>query len=355
MPRLSRSDLLSAVVLAAVFAVSAYGCIAFTAVHERVASLWIPNALAIGSLLRNPLRPAAVTILTCAIANVLVNLLVDDSLPLASALALANAVEIVVVVWLLRSLCGMSPDLGSGRTVMFVVSAAVVGALASSLVAGFAFAPLGTLPSLAKMQAWLFADSLSILVLLPVVLIGIDAWRDRRWPPRDGAQRWLAIVAIVLVGTVLVFGQSRFPFLFLVSPLIVYATFSGGMLGTAVAVLIVTIVAIFATAMNSGPITLVIGGDHARILAIQTFLAANVLMGLPIAALLSAKRRAHDDAVRARDYAQEILDNVSEVIFRTDEVGRWTMLNPAWEELTGFTLRESIGSPIHTSLHPDDR
>ncbi|WP_341525733.1 EAL domain-containing protein [Nostoc sp. UHCC 0302] len=43
------------------------------------------------------------------------------------------------------------------------------------------------------------------------------------------------------------------------------------------------------------------------------------------------------------------------VFFQTNPSGVWTFLNPAWTEITGFTLAESIGKSFLSYVHPDDR
>ncbi len=40
---------------------------------------------------------------------------------------------------------------------------------------------------------------------------------------------------------------------------------------------------------------------------------------------------------------RSVVDNIKEVIFQTDQEGCWTFLNPAWTEMTGFTVEESLG------------
>ncbi|MBO0350192.1 PAS domain S-box protein, partial [Phormidium pseudopriestleyi FRX01] len=40
---------------------------------------------------------------------------------------------------------------------------------------------------------------------------------------------------------------------------------------------------------------------------------------------------------------RSVVDNIKEVIFQTDEKGCWTFLNPAWTDMTGFTVEESLG------------
>lgn len=57
---------------------------------------------------------------------------------------------------------------------------------------------------------------------------------------------------------------------------------------------------------------------------------------------------------RAR-LAESVLDNLKEVVFQTDASGRWTFLNPAWEELTGHAVQDSLGKPFLNFLWPEDR
>ncbi|WP_422126808.1 EAL domain-containing protein [Thioalkalivibrio sulfidiphilus] len=51
---------------------------------------------------------------------------------------------------------------------------------------------------------------------------------------------------------------------------------------------------------------------------------------------------------------REVIEHVSEVIFRTDHQGRWTLLNPAWEELTGYSIAESLGRPVSEFVSAED-
>jgi PAS domain S-box-containing protein len=43
------------------------------------------------------------------------------------------------------------------------------------------------------------------------------------------------------------------------------------------------------------------------------------------------------------------------VIFQTDTARRLTFLNPAWTEITGLSLYESLGKRFLELIHPDDR
>ncbi|MGB6166749.1 MAG: PAS domain S-box protein, partial [Geitlerinemataceae cyanobacterium] len=46
------------------------------------------------------------------------------------------------------------------------------------------------------------------------------------------------------------------------------------------------------------------------------------------------------------------INSVQEVIFQTDKTGRWTFLSPAWEEITGFSIEESLNAYFFDFIYP---
>ena len=54
------------------------------------------------------------------------------------------------------------------------------------------------------------------------------------------------------------------------------------------------------------------------------------------------KRLAEKIETSERQYRTAV-DSLNEVIFRTDKNGIWTFLNPAWTEITGFSIEDSLG------------
>ena len=68
------------------------------------------------------------------------------------------------------------------------------------------------------------------------------------------------------------------------------------------------------------------------------------------------QRQQVEAALREREEQyRSVVDNVKEVIFQTDVNGLWTFLNPAWTEITGFAIADSIGTLFLDYVHPDDR
>ncbi|GMT97585.1 hypothetical protein KH5H1_17040 [Corallococcus caeni] len=52
---------------------------------------------------------------------------------------------------------------------------------------------------------------------------------------------------------------------------------------------------------------------------------------------------------------RQVIDTLQEVVFQTDTERNWVFLNPAWTEVTGFPVEESLGRSALDFVHPDDR
>lgn len=67
-----------------------------------------------------------------------------------------------------------------------------------------------------------------------------------------------------------------------------------------------------------------------------------------------SKRMAEKIATSEREY-RTVVDSLKEIVFRIDVQGVWTFLNPAWSEITGFPVEESIGQGALQYIYPSDR
>ena len=57
---------------------------------------------------------------------------------------------------------------------------------------------------------------------------------------------------------------------------------------------------------------------------------------------------------RERKY-RELVETINEVIFTADDVGRLIFLNAAWEDVSGYTVEESLKRDLAEFIHPDLR
>ncbi|WP_261220491.1 PAS domain S-box protein [Ancylothrix sp. D3o] len=59
--------------------------------------------------------------------------------------------------------------------------------------------------------------------------------------------------------------------------------------------------------------------------------------------------------VESENKYRSVVEQVKEIIFTRDAAGTWTFLNPAWSEITGFSVEETLGTNFIDYIHPEDR
>jgi PAS domain S-box-containing protein len=71
---------------------------------------------------------------------------------------------------------------------------------------------------------------------------------------------------------------------------------------------------------------------------------------------LCIERKRSAEALDASEVKyRAVVESIKEVIFQIDREGRWTFLNRAWSEITGFHISKSLGKSFVDFIHPDDR
>ncbi|MDR3666113.1 MAG: PAS domain-containing sensor histidine kinase [Ignavibacteriaceae bacterium] len=83
--------------------------------------------------------------------------------------------------------------------------------------------------------------------------------------------------------------------------------------------------------------------------------SGKVIWAACISTNLTALKKAENALGESKINYKRVVDNVKDVIFETDAQGLWKFLNPAWEEITGFSVDESIGKLFLDYVHPEDR
>lgn len=341
--------------IAGAFGALAWAGITLTREEGRIAALWLPNAMLFAFLVQPLKADARRLVPACFVANVAAALAIGDPPMLAIGLALANTVEVLIAVYLLRRFGLTSPDVTRlGELARLVVAGGLVAPLISaSLATGVIGLSAGVLDP-AVWRTWFAADALGMVIAAPVLLVLMRAkdraiWNGATLPD---AVATLLGVALVCAG---LFAQTSYPLLFLAIPAVVLAAFRLGAGGASASVVLVAMISAVAMALDLGPITLVKGGTDAKLLVLQLFLGASFLSALPVAAAIAGQRRAaarlHDsEALRA-----SITDNIREVVFRADRAGRWVFLNPEWERITGRRVAECLGRPVQDLIAAEDR
>lgn len=94
-----------------------------------------------------------------------------------------------------------------------------------------------------------------------------------------------------------------------------------------------------------------------RVLSFAAIIGITVILQHQFGGRLRASL-AESEAARAAIAESEarhrrVVEELEEVVFRTNLEGRWTLLNPAWTRITGRPVEDSLGQPATASLSPD--
>ena len=348
-------SVVSVVLTALLFGVLAWGGVVLTRDESRVAAVWLPNAVLVAILLRGRGLGDLAFLPAAFAANIVANVYAGDEFARAISLSLVNSLEVLVVWFGMWRLNLRRPDMSRLPDLLsFCAVAGIVAPVASGLSALAILGAPDAASAWSMFHGWAVADGLGLLLVTPTILIFADAWKTRRRPTRHEVAEWLTLFTAGTAVSISVFSQTTYPFLFAVIPVVVLHAFWQGSVGTALSVVKISIIASIATAFDDGPIHLVKGSLGDQLFALQAFLATCFAVGLPVAAMLKSRDLISDELRERRDFADFILQNVGDVIFRTDAAGRWTFLNAEWEKLTGFTVDQSLGWPTTKLLTPVD-
>ena len=331
--------------IAALFGVLAWGAIVLTRDEERLAAVWVANAVVAVMLLPGNVARAAATLAAVFAVAVAVNLALDFTPMHAAGLALANTLEIGIAVFGMWHFRLARPDMAQFHDLAtFCLVAGVVAPLASSVVAVIALDPQTLPAAFAMLWRWTFTDGLGMIIVGPALLIFRETWAHRRRPSMREAIEWTAIVAIGTAITVWVFAFAKIPVAFMVTPVVIAHAFRLGMLGTAVSLVKIATIAMICTWLGRGPIVMVGGTVATKLQLLQAFLAVSFAIGLPIAAALAGRERILAELRESEARFRRLADAAPTAIFRTDAQRRLTYVNPAWSRLTGIPRDEATSA-----------
>ena len=351
-PASRRKSLLGMCAIVTVFGLLAYLGATLTRDASNIAAVWLPNALLVAALLRG--RSNGVLLIAASFAvNILANYLVGDPLSRSMALSAVNSLEIIIAVTVMRRIGRPFPDMTNfSDLTAFCIVGAIIAPVPAGFVAALVLSPNAFDPSI--WVTWAMTDALGMLLIAPFIWIALDAFRQRTFPSPTRVADWLLTLSGGTLVIGMVFTQTGLPLLYLITPMVVLSAFRLGSFGAAVVTLIAAAIATVATSGDVGPIALISTGVSHRLHMLQGFLVVNFCVSLPVAAALAGRDSIARDLEESREFNLSILDNMREVVFKTDAQGRWVFLNPAWQKMTGFNAAESIGWRTTKLLHPDD-
>ena len=279
----------------------AWGAVLFSRDDGRIAALWPLNAFVVVVLLRRPRREWPLILSAMLAGNLSANFAVGDGVIRAVLLAGGNLSEVTVIAWFLgrQSRVRLSRRSGLFR----FMRASIVGCGVSVVFATTALVITGGNPPLEGALLWVAAHFLGLMVFAPpfsTVLEGraLKVLRDQ--PVRSAAL--LSAVLLIVAPTLI---QTQFPLLFVAPVVLVFVCFQLELAATAMAMLVVAMLAVLITLAGFGPISSVEGSLALKVFILQFYLGCLSLMSLTVAGAVAERRGLIRRLTKARRTAQE--------------------------------------------------
>lgn len=275
----------------AMFALVAWCGITFTREEGRIAALWFPNAMLLVILLRSQPTTIIPLLLAALAGNIVANLVSGDDWNVALGLGLANQIEMLAMLFLLGRTRCIPIDFSDYRQIATFAGVALAAAGIAGVAAVAILDPGRPADAIGLWWKWTRADALGLVILVPAISILCDYWARRHELTRAMLKEAAILVSAGSALSFYTFWQKDYPFLFLDAPLVIIYALRLGLVGNALAIINLAIIATIATAFGHGPIHLVDGTLGEKVMVLQIFLASSFAVGLPVAALLRERMR----------------------------------------------------------------
>lgn len=258
-----------------------------------IAAFFPPAGVSVAAMLLTRRRLWPVIVAAIVLGELLIDLRNGFTVPFSADLALANAVEPLVGASLVRAGCHGAPDLRRLRDLMiYVAGAAVAGPLVGGIVGSGTAWRLGGATWMNEILGGFAGDAISVLVVGTPILL----WRKQSCIIRSRSLETVAILAATAMLSIVGFGTNIPPGA-TVLPILALAALRLGMLGTALAGLLVASIGTFLTRSHDGLIT-----DMNTRVSTEVALAQILITALVLTAMIIAQEVARRTcAVQERD------------------------------------------------------
>lgn len=291
--------------IAVLYILAARAGLQFGAVSGFAALVWPPTGIALAALLLGGYRLWPGIFLGALVANAWTG----APIPVALGIATGNTLEALVGVYALRRLPDFRLSLDRVRdAIALILLAAGLSTLVSATIGVTSLHLGGIVPrgQIAETwRAWWLGDAMGALLVAPAVLVWVT--RPPGIPPSRRLLEASALTILMIIFSLLIFmlsensngGLSSYPYVSL--PLLIWAAIRFGQHGAVSMTLLVSIIAVWGTAIGQGPF--VHPTLHDSLFALQTFLGLTAATFLILGASTSERDRVRNDLSAAHDVA----------------------------------------------------
>jgi diguanylate cyclase (GGDEF)-like protein/PAS domain S-box-containing protein len=317
-----------------------------------VTIMWPSNGLLIGVLLCGRRRHWPAYLAVGFAVDLGINLALSFAFWVSAYLACCNMLEVVIAAALMYRTVSPKPDLTQRKQLISLLLYGVLVAPAiASLLAQLNTSGANSLPLFTSFKRWFTADALGVAVMTPLYLSFIER---ERFPGRSRLEV-AGLLTILCAATVGVFWQTQLPLLFLLLPLLLILGVRLRLAGSALGLLIVSIVGGFLTIQGHGPVALVrFGSATTHDLLLQFFVAISMLMLYIVEVVIAERERLQIHLTASETLFRLLAEASNDVIVLAGLSGERRYVSPAVNTVLGWQPEELIGGTYHQIVHSED-
>jgi diguanylate cyclase (GGDEF)-like protein/PAS domain S-box-containing protein len=317
-----------------------------------VTILWPTNGLLLGILLCTPRRQWPVYLAVGFVIDLVTNLSLSFYFWPSTYFAGCNMLEAGLAAVLMYRSISPKPDLTQRRQLVRLILYGVLLAPAvATFCAQFNPAVARSVPLFVSFKLWFIADALGIAVMTPLYL----SFHQKR---RFSGRSWLEVAGLLTMlsgATLAVFAQTRVPLLFLLLLILLLLGVRLRLAGSAIGLLIISIVGGYFTIAGRGPTMLIRNAtDSKRELALQFFIAISMLVLYTVEVVLAESERLQTELQRSESRFRLLAEASNDVIVLSDLSGERHYISPAVTAVLGWQPKELLSQDYHQLVHPDD-
>jgi diguanylate cyclase (GGDEF)-like protein len=284
-------------ILAALYFIAGKIGLELAFVNPSATAVWPCSGIAVGALLifGYDLWPGII------LGAFLVNLTITGHIATSAVIAAGNTMEAVSGAYLIFRFAG---GCNAMKKASRIFKFALLGALASSTIAATIGAKClvwGGAPAADTATIWLtwwLGDAVSIIIVTPLMLmwspIPAIRWRWKSALEAVGLFGCLTAVGLVVFDGLFISGTRKYPLEYLCVPFLIWAASRFGQRVAALAMLVMSGIAILGTAHGYGPFAL--PSPNQSLLLLLAFLSVGALMTLVLASEANERRQAEREA-----------------------------------------------------------
>lgn len=246
--------------------------------EDGVAAIWPASGIFVAGLLRVHYNAHGLLVAGVGLSSFASNLIGGIDMVTSLGFTIANLVEGLIVFGLMgkrRYESFIEPN----TIIRFVIAIAIAGS-ASALMAAV-LAGNFTLPFL---WSWASTVILGMATVTPTIMF---MFQDEKSRHSLLTLRGAAVIALVALLSIVTFAQTEYPLMFLPMVATAVATYSLGLSGSSMALVVVTGIGSWFTANGYGPISLAFDTVERQVIYFQAFLVCLIASMLPLAIMLS--------------------------------------------------------------------